>query len=106
MVMSRIMPRFPIYIPSKGRADCCFTAKFLSSNSVPFFLVVESQEAHEYASTYGDACLLILPCNGKGSVVPACNWIKEHAAGNSMITSCILPIAGMGIAFDVRHALP
>src|SRR5215469_4108110 len=25
-----ILPRYPIYIPSKGRADCCYTAQCLT----------------------------------------------------------------------------
>lgn len=41
-------PRFPIYIPSKGRADSRFTAKALSAMGVPYKLVIESQEWNEY----------------------------------------------------------
>jgi hypothetical protein len=73
------LPKYPIYIPSKGRPDKCLTAKCLNEDGVPFYLVVEPQEAKEYAVTYGDENLLTLPFSNTGSAVAARNWIKEHA---------------------------
>ena len=73
------LPRYPIYVPSKGRANRCETAKFLVMDKVPFRLVVEPQEHDEYASVYGEEKLLVLPFRDLGSVIPARNWIKEHA---------------------------
>jgi len=73
------LPRYPIYIPSKGRAKMCYTARFLIDDDVPFFLVIEEQEHESYARIYGDERLLVLPFRDKGSVIPARNWIKEHA---------------------------
>ena len=73
------MPRYPVYVPSKGRADRCSTAKFLVRDGVPFRLVVEEQEAEDYAKNFGEERLLILPFRDRGSVIPARNWIKEHA---------------------------
>lgn len=72
-------PRYPIYIPPKGRADVCLTARFLEKDGVPFTLVVEPQEFESYAALYGEERLLTLPWNDPGSVIPARNWIKEHA---------------------------
>lgn len=77
--MSKAMPRYPIYIPSKGRADHCLTARFFVKDSVPFYLVIEKQEYDLYAAEFGEACLLVLPFSNQGSVIPARNWIKEHA---------------------------
>jgi hypothetical protein len=79
------LPRYPIYIPSKGRADKCETALMFRDDKVPFSLVVEPQEREEYAKEFGDECILELPFSNKGSVIPARNWIKEHAtaAGHS-----------------------
>ena len=71
--------KYPIYIPSKGRPDKCLTAKTLSGDGVPFHLVVEPQEAKEYAASYGDKNVLTLPFSNTGSAVAARNWIKEHA---------------------------
>ena len=41
-------PRFPIYIPSKGRSDSRLTSKALTDMGVHHFLVVEPQEVDVY----------------------------------------------------------
>lgn len=71
--------RYPIYVPSKGRFERCLTAKFLLEDGAPFYLVVEEQEADDYASRYGAEHVLVLPFSNRGSVIPARNWIKQHA---------------------------
>jgi hypothetical protein len=76
--MKPLLPRYPIYIPSKGRSEQCFTADCLVKDGVPFRLVVEPQEQEKYRSKYGDR-ILVLPWNNPGSVIPARNWIKAHA---------------------------
>lgn len=72
--------RFPVYVISKGRADCCLTARFLARDDVPFRLVVEPQEADAYAAEHGRDILLVLPFSnlGKGSI-PARNFVWEHS---------------------------
>jgi hypothetical protein len=72
-------PQYPVYIPSKGRADKCFTALELLQDGVPFRLVVEPQEYEIYAEQFGEDPLLTLPINDPGTVVYARNWIKDHA---------------------------
>ena len=74
-----VLPRYPIYIPSKGRHDKCLTARFLIRDSVPFRLIIEPQERDAYARVFGDEHVLVLPFSNMGSVIPARNWIKEHA---------------------------
>jgi TET-associated glycosyltransferase-like protein len=74
-----VKPRYPIYVPSKGRADVCLTANLLASDGVPFWVVVEAAERSFYASRFGDDRVLVLPFSDKGSVIPARNWIKQHA---------------------------
>lgn len=78
--MPTLMPRYPIYIPSKGRVDACLTADIFVRDQVPFSLVVESQEHDEYAAAYGENRVLVLPFSnlGQGSI-PARNWIKDHS---------------------------
>lgn len=78
--MDKVLPRFPVYVISKGRADRCLTAKFLVRDGVPFFLVVEPHEAEAYAAGFGAERILTLPFRdlGLGSV-PARNWVWEHA---------------------------
>ena len=77
--------KYPIYVISKGRADCCLTANFLIKDKTPFKIVIEPQEKEAYTAKYGEDRLLILPFSnlGKGSI-PARNWVWEHskAAGH------------------------
>lgn len=77
-----ILPRYPIYVPSKGRTShqLAPTFKVLDRDEVPFFAVVEPQERDAYVDLVGIERVLILPFSnlGQGSI-PARNWIKDHA---------------------------
>lgn len=77
---ARLLPRYPIFIPSKRRADVGTTARTLLADDVPFRLVVEPQERDDYANRYGDEQVLVLPFAnlGQGSI-PARNWIIQRA---------------------------
>lgn len=76
--MGKPLPRYPVYVPSKGRADIKMTARCLDREGVPFSLVVEPQEADAYAKRWGEGRLLILPENDRGLVYVR-NWIKDHS---------------------------
>jgi hypothetical protein len=74
------LPRYPVYVISKGRADCCYTAAFLKSDGVPYRVVVEPQEQADYAKHLGADRLLCLPFSNLGlGSIPARNWCWEHA---------------------------
>lgn len=92
-----IQPTYPIYIPSKGRADYSMTVRMLSRFKVPHFVIVEEQEAAAYRRTvkahggYGtvlildpayqtdyDACMTLEPGQSPGSG-PARNFGWDHA---------------------------
>lgn len=77
--MGNILPKYPVYIPTKGRADYCHTAQRLSKDGVPFRLVVQEPEQKIYAARFGSANILVLPFQAKKGLVPARNWIKAHA---------------------------
>ena len=62
----RSLPRYPVYIPSRGRADVCLTGRSLVRDRVPFRLVVEPQEAEAYAARFGAERLLVLPFRDRG----------------------------------------
>lgn len=75
---SQILPRYPIYVPSKGRWKTPLTIRSLQRIRVPFRVVVETQEAEHYAGVVDESQLLILPHRDKGLVVTR-NWIWDHA---------------------------
>jgi len=78
-----MIPRYPIYIPSKNRYDCCLTADFLIKDKVPFKLVIEPQELDLYSNKYGKENILVLPYNNSSEgVITARNWIWEHSLKN------------------------
>lgn len=74
------VPRFPVYVISKGRADCCLTAKFLMRDGVPFKLVIEPQERAAYEAAGFGAHIVTLPFSNLGlGGIPARNWCWEDA---------------------------
>ena len=76
-------PKHPVYIVSKGRPNRCLTARELTFMNVPFFLVVEPQEAEQYANVWGVDCLLITPFRnlGNGSI-DVRNFVWQHSISN------------------------
>ena len=82
MSRGKVLPRYPVYIPSKGRhqKNRALTARFLMRDGCPFNVVVEPQEAEQYAELVGVGRVLELPFSnlGQGSI-PARNWIRAHA---------------------------
>jgi len=80
-VTDRALPRYPVYIPSKGRLKMCFTVHCLIKDGVPFYLVVEKEEFEAYSKEYGaksGVTMLVLPESNQG-IVYLRNWIKDHA---------------------------
>lgn len=76
--MGKILPRYPIYIPSKGRASKPFSARTFDQDGVPYRVVVEPSQVEAYKEWDDRGMLLVLPENNKG-LVYARNWIKDHA---------------------------
>lgn len=86
----------PIYIPSKGRADCCLTARVLRRIGIKFNIIVEQQDVDAYSRHGWSDCLLVLPmafkesyeyCDGLGLSIPsgsgpARNFALHHAREN------------------------
>jgi hypothetical protein len=79
------MPRSPLYIVSKGRWETRHTMRALDAMQVPYWVIVEPQEAEAYARalmrSWGKPALLVLPETpppGSGSI-PARNAAWAHA---------------------------
>tara|TARA_X000001382_G_scaffold122677_2_gene105826 strand:- start:2426 stop:3301 length:876 start_codon:yes stop_codon:yes gene_type:complete len=76
-------PKYPVYVISKGRHDCCYTADFLIADKVPFKIVIEPQERILYEEKYSKHILLDLPFSNLGlGSIPARNWVWEHSIKN------------------------
>lgn len=87
------LPNFPLYIPTKGRADSRLTSKHLERMGVPHSLVIEEQEWDDYAAHVPESRLLVLDkayqrdyetCDALGDSKskgpgPARNFIWDHA---------------------------
>lgn len=74
-------PKYPIFIPSLGRADNLLTAKMFLRDGVEFKIVVQPDQVEAYAEIHGADRLLVLPEDGKG-LVYARNWIKDYAVAS------------------------
>ena len=53
-------PQFPLYIPSKGRADSRLTSKALENMNVFYRIIIEEQEYDKYAEVIDKNKLLVL----------------------------------------------
>jgi hypothetical protein len=56
--MSEVLPQFPLYIPSKGRAEYMITSKALTEMGVQHNIVVEPQEVQKYKESVATMGLL------------------------------------------------
>lgn len=75
--------RYPVCIPSKGRADCQKTGRILDRMGVTYRFFVEQTEYDEYRCHVGADRVVRMPFNdlGHGSI-PARNFIKDWAKTN------------------------
>lgn len=74
------MPKYPIYIVSKGRAYNPLTARLFEQAGVDYKIVVEPQEREEYETALGTHRVLVLPFSNLGlGSYPARNFCWEHA---------------------------
>lgn len=76
--MSAAVPRYPVFVPTRGRVDRQLTARMLDRDGVPFRLVAEVEEVDRLAATWGRERVLTLPRSGQGLVYSR-NWIKDFA---------------------------
>ncbi len=79
----QLVPRYPIYIVSLGRAHSRLTSKTLEAMNVPYYIVVEPQEYDTYASVIDPKKILTLPytTDPKNPTGPgrARNWCRDHS---------------------------
>ncbi len=71
-------PRFPIFVPSKGRFNSGLTMKALDRIGVNYQLVIQPREREQYAARFDPSKFLLLPDSLDG-LVPTRNWIWDYA---------------------------
>jgi len=71
-------PKWPVFIPSKGRHASRYTMRAFDIAGVPYKCVVEPQEFDAYAKHIPETNLIVLPFSEKGLVATR-NWIWDHA---------------------------
>lgn len=76
-----VMPKYPIYIISKGRWESRLTSKFLDRIQVPYFMVVEEGERQNYedAGVSPDKLLVLSKVTVDGSDADRNAYDEEHA---------------------------
>ena len=71
-------PRYPIFVPTKGRYKTPLTINMFKNLNVPFRIVIEEQEFDKYSKIVNPDQILILPHRNKGLTVTR-NWIWDYA---------------------------
>jgi hypothetical protein len=71
-------PRYPVFVPTKGRWESRLTIKALENIGVPYKAVIEAQEYDNYAAVIDSKNIIVLPHRDKGLVVTR-NWIWDYA---------------------------
>lgn len=72
------LPRYPVFVPTKGRWETRFTIRYFESIGIPYKAVIEAQEYDSYAAVIDPQKIIVLPHRDKGLVVTR-NWIWDYA---------------------------
>jgi hypothetical protein len=82
----KIIPKYPIYIISKGRWETRYTSKYLEQCDIDYKIVVEPQEYDNYKKYINQDKILILPdeyLNKNQGGIPARNFVLNHSRNNN-----------------------
>jgi hypothetical protein len=71
------MVKYPVFIPSKRRAQMHYAGDMLASAGIPYWVVVEPQEAEAYRGAYGAERVKVLDANDRGLHYVR-NWILDY----------------------------
>jgi len=71
-------PKYPIFVPTKGRYEKLYTISALERLKIPYTAVIEKQEYSQYAAVIDKSKLLVLPHQNRGLTVTR-NWIWDYA---------------------------
>jgi len=71
-------PKYPIFIPSKGRYETRLTVKTFDNIGIDYSVVIEEQEYDNYAKVIQPDKIITLPHKDKGLMITR-NWIWDYA---------------------------
>jgi len=72
-------PKYPVFLPTKGRYELRHTIRAFEHIGVPFYPVVVPAEYDQYAAVVQDPSrIIVLPADVHG-LVPTRNWIWDYA---------------------------
>lgn len=71
-------PRYPVFVPTKGRWESRLTIRALEEIGVPYTAFIEAQEYDQYAAVISPDNLHVMPHRDKGLVVTR-NYIWDYA---------------------------
>ena len=82
---------YPIYIPSKGRYNNCFTADLLLKEKINFRLVVQEKEYENYKENFPNINIVVIPQNKIENYLKdnlwalpfTRTWIKKYSENNN-----------------------
>ena len=77
--MNKILPKYPIFIPSHKRSENCLTPRLFMEYGVPFKLVVDETEYEKYEKIFGTEKILLLPFLNDGTSAPPRSWITDYS---------------------------
>lgn len=75
-----LMPKYPYYIISKGRASSRYTSRTFEEIGLPYHIVIEPQEYDDYAAVIDPKKIIVTDfSNLKQGSIPVRNFVWEHA---------------------------
>lgn len=78
IIGEKMINKYPIFIPTKGRYDTPITINMFKAHNVDFKIVVESQEYEQYSKIVDKDKILVVPHQNKG-LTETRNWIWDYA---------------------------
>lgn len=82
--VSGSLPRFPVFVTTKGRAATATTPALLEAAGIPYTLVIDPGEAALYRQSFPTSTLLTVPCDNYG-LVHTRQYVRDWARARGAI---------------------
>ena len=86
-----MMPKYPLFVISKGRWESRLTSKALEQAGIPYRIVVEPQEHDQYAAVIDPKKILVTPFSNLGlGSIPVRNFVWQIAVDEGFERSWVI----------------